>query len=119
MGFGENTDLRRELQTVFRTKTRAEWIELAVQNDVALCPAYSSVTEAVFDPHLQQREIFVRGSHPSVGEFDYIGRPAIVEGDEQEIRHPAPALGEHTDELLAELGYGSEEQKALRTEAVV
>ena len=77
--------LRRTLAGVFRTRTQAEWVEMAVQHDIAMGPAYNTVAEVAADRHTRQREIFHPGAHPVAGEFTYIGQPAIVSGQPYEV----------------------------------
>ena len=51
--------------------------------------------------------------------FTYVGEPVIVDGESYRLRRPAPSLGEHTDELLGELGRTAEDIAALRAEGVI
>ena len=111
--------LRRTLAGVFRTRTQAEWVEMAVQHDIAMGPAYNTVTEVAADPHTRQREIFHFGVHPVAGEFMYIGQPAIVSGQPYEVHRHAPWVGEHTGDVLSELGYTKAEVDQLRDKAII
>jgi crotonobetainyl-CoA:carnitine CoA-transferase CaiB-like acyl-CoA transferase len=97
-------DLRRELQRIFHTRDLTDWIELAAARDIPMGPAYRTLEEARDDPHLRTRAVFVDGTHPDAGPFTYLGEAAKVDGQEYRVRFPAPALGEHTGELLHELG---------------
>jgi crotonobetainyl-CoA:carnitine CoA-transferase CaiB-like acyl-CoA transferase len=112
-------ETRHQVQEIFSTKTQAEWMQAAVTNDVPIAPAFTSLNEAVVDPHMSGREIFHEGSHPETGDFTYVGRAALIEGDPFVIRHPAPSLGQHTDGILAELGYSPEEIAALHDSEAV
>jgi crotonobetainyl-CoA:carnitine CoA-transferase CaiB-like acyl-CoA transferase len=118
--FGVGDDaLRAQLADLIRTRPLADWVALAAQHDVALGPAPHDVGELLDDPHMKQRQIFFEGVHPHAGEFTYVGSPAVVGDQPYEVRHPAPLLGEHTDELLREIGLSAAEIAALHEAQVV
>ena len=66
--------------------------------------SHQSVDEVASDPHIAGRNVFVEGEHPVAGSISYVGSAAIVDGQRFAVRRHAPAPGEHTDEILAELG---------------
>ncbi|MEX1008997.1 MAG: CaiB/BaiF CoA-transferase family protein [Acidimicrobiia bacterium] len=109
-GGGED-DLRREIQRVFHTRTQAEWMQVAVDADIAMGPALR-FDEIQDDPHLAARDQLVVEHHPLFGEVITLGNPIVVPGKTFSVRS-APALGQHTDEVLAELGYSEPERDAL------
>ena len=108
--FGRDSDqLRAELATIFSSRTVAEWMEVATANRLPLGPAYPDLLDAVEqDPHLRRRGVIQHGEHPDAGPFTYVVAPGEVAGQPWDLRHPAPKLGEHTREILTELGIGSE-----------
>jgi crotonobetainyl-CoA:carnitine CoA-transferase CaiB-like acyl-CoA transferase len=114
---GGDDELRAELQRIFHTRTLAEWMEVAVEHDVAMGPALR-LDEVDDDPHLRARGIVVTEDHPVVGAFRTLGNPIVVEGASFEIRG-APAHGEHTDEILAELGFDDAARAELRAQRAV
>lgn len=116
---GGDVELRRELQQIFQTRTLAEWMAVAVENDVAMGPAPASLTELLDDAHMAAREIFYPGHHPQAGAFTYIGQPAVIDGQHYEVWRPAPGLGEHTGAILAELGVTEQELAELAAAKVV
>ena len=112
-------ELRRELQQIFHTRTLDEWMKIAVEHDVAMGPAPTEVTQLLTDPHMKQREIFYEGEHPNSGPFTYVGQPAVIEGQSYEVWRPAPELGEHTREILTELGISASELDRLASQQVI
>ena len=112
-------DLRRQLQAVFATRTQQEWVDLAAAEDLPIGPAHQEAARLIDDPHLRTRQILVGGAHPDAGPFTYVGEAVVVDGERYELHRPAPALGEHTDEILAELGHGADEVSTWRAAGVV
>jgi crotonobetainyl-CoA:carnitine CoA-transferase CaiB-like acyl-CoA transferase len=116
--FGDgDDDLRSELQKTFHTKTQAEWMQIAIDADIAMGPALR-FNEIQNDPHLQARHQVVTEHHPVFGEMLTLGNPIIVPGVEFAVRS-APAHGQDTDEVLTELGFAKAEIAELRSKGVV
>jgi crotonobetainyl-CoA:carnitine CoA-transferase CaiB-like acyl-CoA transferase len=103
-----------ELQRVFLTRTLDEWVQLFLDHKIPGGPALP-VEEAQDDPHIRFRQMIVDEKHPVAGPFTTLGNPIRVPGRDFVIRHPAPALGEHTDEVLREIGYSADELEELRS----
>jgi crotonobetainyl-CoA:carnitine CoA-transferase CaiB-like acyl-CoA transferase len=116
-GVGELA-LRRELQSIFRERTLADWLDLAVRYDLPLGPA-NRLTDLLDDPQLAARGVLVEGEHPRAGAFTYVGEAVRVADQPYEIRHPAPLLGEHTDEVLESIGLDAARREELRERGVI
>lgn len=116
--FGSDANLIYLLRDVFLTKTAQEWVEIAVEFDVPLVPTNSRM-EVLQDPHLLARDAIETKVHPAVGEFTMPGWPAMVQGQRYETYRHAPALGEHTEEILAELGLDKKLQSELKAAGVI
>jgi len=115
-GGGED-ELRREIQKVFHTKTQVEWMQVAVEHDIAMGPALR-FDEIHDDPHLEARGQVVVEHHPLFGDVLTLGNPIVVPGEKFVVRS-APALGQHTDEVLGELGYSDSEREQLHAAGIV
>lgn len=111
--------LRREIQKIIETRTQAEWIRLAAEYDLAIGPALQR-NELRSDPQLAARGVFIDVQHPDAGPFTHLTLPALVNGTRStEIRRHAPALGEQTDAILAEIGLSERELADLRVANVI
>ncbi len=71
------------------------------------------------DPIFHERGAFAEAEHPEAGTLRYPGRPFIMGATPWAIRRPAPLLGQHTDEILAELGLSDSQIGSLREGGIV
>lgn len=102
------------LQGEFRKRTRSEWEPILQENDVPYAPVYGF--EDMFeDPHVQHLELKLRTSHPLRGELSTIAPAPRFSATPWRDLQPPPLLGEHTEEVLAELGL-DELREVLRDE---
>jgi crotonobetainyl-CoA:carnitine CoA-transferase CaiB-like acyl-CoA transferase len=112
---GEERDrLAGEVRTLFLQKTRDEWAVDLGDADCCATPVLETA-ELASHPLWTAREL-VRpgGAAPGV-----LGFPIRMEGTPASVRSAPPGLGEHTDEILAGLGYAEEKRKELRREGAV
>ena len=103
------TDLMDEL---FATRTLAQWGELFDQAQLTWGPA-ATVSEVAADPHAAAVGTFPEVQHPTAGTFRTVAAPMKLRGQDISPRGPAPDLGQHTREVLAELGLSAAEVDTL------
>ncbi len=106
------------MQEALRGRTTAEWLARLDAADVPCAPILGR-RELLDHPQLAANELLVESEHPHAGRVRQPRPAARFERTPAEIRRPAPLLGEHTDELLAELGLAPEEVQVLRRDKVV
>lgn len=83
------------------------------------CARVNDYAQVEKDPQVVYNGIIKEIEHPTAGVYRAIGAPFTMSETPPEIRRPAPLLGEHTDEILTELGYDAEKIARLREEGVV
>ncbi|MCE2390241.1 MAG: CoA transferase [Proteobacteria bacterium] len=112
-------DERLELmQSVLERKTSAEWFEILDRAEVP-CAPINGRQELLTDPQIAANELIVETEHPVVGPVRQTRPAARFSGTPAAIRSPAPTVGEHTRELLGELGLGKAEIADLSREGVI
>ena len=79
----------------------------------------ASYAEALADPHALARGMVVDLVHPKAGPIKALGVPLKLSDTPGAVDRPAPLLGQDTAAILAELGYGAEEQRALAARGVI
>jgi crotonobetainyl-CoA:carnitine CoA-transferase CaiB-like acyl-CoA transferase len=114
----EEIRAREEIQAILKTRTRDEWWDFLVKADVCVGKVYEP-HEMVRDPQLQARDMVVELQHPVHGKITEFGVPIKLSDTPGSVRHAAPAAGEHTDEVLRELGLSAGEIAALRSSRVI
>jgi crotonobetainyl-CoA:carnitine CoA-transferase CaiB-like acyl-CoA transferase len=78
-----------------------------------------SLEEAQQDPQFQERQMFVKTQHPTEGEVLQFAFPIKFSAFACEVERHAPLLGEHSAEIVAQLGYASDEIEQLQTERIL
>ncbi|MFB0562474.1 MAG: CaiB/BaiF CoA transferase family protein [Candidatus Lokiarchaeia archaeon] len=107
-----------EIREIMLTKTRDEWLKIMEDVDICVAPVYS-IGEVIQDPQLRHRRMFVDVEHPVEGKTLQVAFPLKFSETPATIRTPAPIFGQHTEEILKEIGYNEEEIKNLEKEGVI
>jgi len=109
---------RREIESIMRTRTRDEWYDFLVKAGVCAGKVYD-VAEVPTDPQVQHRQMIVEVQHPTHGRIKQVGIAIKLSETPGSIRRAAPASGEHTEDVLKDLGLSAAEIAKLRQQTVI
>jgi alpha-methylacyl-CoA racemase len=101
-----------QVAEIFRGRTREEWRAFNDQHDAMIEPVLE-LDEALESELLREREMVITYQQPEYGEVKQLGFPIKLSRTPAGVHRPAPALGEHTTQVLTEAGYSAEEVRAL------
>lgn len=110
-------ELAHILEEVLQTETSEHWYRLF--EDAFPVGVLNSYDQVLADPHLRERGFLIEMDHPKAGPVKATGFPARLSGTPARLYRPAPTLGQHTEEILAELEKGREAVAHLRETGVV
>ncbi len=104
--------LEKDLEETFETRSTREWCEVLDASGVPAGPIYN-MEQVWADEQVQARGMDVTLEHPKVGSIRNIGLAAKLYGSPGRIHSPAPLMGQHTREVLAESGFNETEIEGL------
>lgn len=106
------------VEEALQHKTMAEWVPLLEEIGVPVGPIYD-LGQVYDDPQAQAREMAVEIDHPKAGRIKLTGIPVKMSDTPGQIKTPPPLLGEHTEQVLANLGYTPEQIQQLRESGAI
>ena len=101
-----------------RQRTTAEWLNIFEANGIWASPVYG-YADLLKDPQVQHNGSFVTYDHPTEGTVTTPGFPWKFSGTPAVVSRPAPLAGEHTEQVLEELGYDRDQISLLASQGVV
>lgn len=116
--YEEGSESTEELKALFAAKTQKEWVEVLKNLDVCFSPILTP-DETLENRHLKERETFTPMDDPERGETVQVGFPARFSAPMNFKRSPAPFFGQHTNAILAGLGYTESQMEILKKNGVV
>src|SRR5215216_5513985 len=112
------SEAHAEVERIFLERTREEWREFSSRHDCCLEPLLE-LDEALDSELVRAREMVVELEQPGSGAVRQLGVPVKLSRTPAGPQGPGPALGEHTRQVLAALGYSQQEIDALEEAGVV
>jgi crotonobetainyl-CoA:carnitine CoA-transferase CaiB-like acyl-CoA transferase len=111
-------EIYAEVAEIFATRTTAEWMRILEDADIPYTPL-RTIEDLVADPHLGAIGFFTEVEHPTEGSIKFMRTPSTWSDSKIESPGPAPALGEHSREILQELGLGEQSIEDLFARGIV
>jgi crotonobetainyl-CoA:carnitine CoA-transferase CaiB-like acyl-CoA transferase len=111
-------EVSRILEPVIRTRSTAEWVEYLVPRGIWAAPVLD-YDQVFADPAVRDSDVVEEVEHPTAGRIRLLRFPVEFSSGRAEVRRPPPMPGEHTEEILRELGYAEAEVQRLREEGAV
>ncbi|MEA1970896.1 MAG: CaiB/BaiF CoA-transferase family protein [Thermodesulfobacteriota bacterium] len=101
-------EIKRQIREIILTKTRDEWMDIFGRTDACVEPVLS-LSEALSDEHVRERELVVEIDLPTGGKVRQIANPVKFSETCQEYKTAGVSAGTHTREVMFELGYADDE----------
>jgi crotonobetainyl-CoA:carnitine CoA-transferase CaiB-like acyl-CoA transferase len=111
-------ELESILKEIFVREESNVWLRRMQEAGIPCAPV-NTLDRVVIDPQVLQREMLVEVDHPTAGRIKVPGTPVKLSETPANITNPPPLLGQHTLEILQELGYSPDQIGELRKERVI
>ena len=111
-------EIANELDAIFATKTADEWIEFLGPLDVC-ANKVNNLAEAMTDPQMLARGMIIDIEHPVDGKIKNLAFPVKFSDAPYSVKTPPPAFGQHTEEILKQLGYSVSDMEELKKNGTI
>jgi crotonobetainyl-CoA:carnitine CoA-transferase CaiB-like acyl-CoA transferase len=106
------SEIITEVRAIMLSRSQSEWVELLEPLDICFTPV-KNLEEALADPHIKAREMVREVDHPVEGCIPMLAFPVKFSETPARIKSPSPLYGQHTEEVLQDLGYSEAEIEEL------
>ena len=110
-------ELHRKVDEITSRKTMAEWIEFLNKEGVP-CGPINNLAQALEDPQIRHQKMVMEVEQPS-GKVPILGFPVKMTETPAAIRRPSPQLGEHTGEILTNLGFSRDQIQEFKKKGAI
>jgi crotonobetainyl-CoA:carnitine CoA-transferase CaiB-like acyl-CoA transferase len=115
---GNRATLIPMLAEVFATRSVDDWVARLSAEGVP-CTSVNSIDKVVLDPQVAAREMIIEVEHPTAGRLRMAGLPVKLSDTPGRVTSPPPRLGEHSAQILREMGIPQQRIDALVKSGVV
>jgi crotonobetainyl-CoA:carnitine CoA-transferase CaiB-like acyl-CoA transferase len=113
LAYSRRDEIRALIDPYFRRRKTAEWVELLRAHDI-WCAPVNDLAATFDDVAVKHLAPVLEVEHPLAGRVRVLKHPVRYSSGEATLRRPPPELGEHTDEVLRELGFRAEDIGAMK-----
>lgn len=111
-------ELHEILEARFRTESAAHWEEVLLGEGVP-CSRVRTLADVAADPQVEALGLLAPVAHPQIPDLRMVDFPVKIDGRRAAAQAPPPSVGQHTDEVLGELGYSAKEIAVLKETGAV
>ncbi|MFK9094341.1 CaiB/BaiF CoA transferase family protein [Bacillus salipaludis] len=117
-GMEHRDEIYRIVEEIMPNKTTKEWIEILDQYNFWAGPVYD-YDDLVADPQVHHNNMIVEIDHPTEGKIKVLGIPYTFSESPGQIRHHPPLVGEHSEEILRQIGYSQSQIEQFKQNGVI
>jgi crotonobetainyl-CoA:carnitine CoA-transferase CaiB-like acyl-CoA transferase len=114
----ERAAINAAIASVTATKPSLHWVDVMDEAGIP-CGPINTIDQVFADPQVRHLQMARPVTHATLGQQHLVGTPINIEGVPDDIREPTPNAGQHTDQVLAELGHDEAAIAALRQQGVI
>jgi crotonobetainyl-CoA:carnitine CoA-transferase CaiB-like acyl-CoA transferase len=108
----------QHVQSAIATRTVEQWNAALTEVGIP-CSPINTLAQLLEHPHTRANKTIMQYDHAAAGRLNCVGHPVTFVGEERSAGLPPPMLGQHTDEILRQMGLSPETIEGLRREDVV